>query len=55
MDRSRYYRHLVQKPIDVQTVKLKAVVRQIHGEMHATYGSRRMRAELNAQGFTVGR
>ena len=55
MDRSRYYRHLAQKPIDVEMVKLKAVVRQIHSEMHATYGSRRMRAELNAQGFTVGR
>ena len=36
-------------------VKLKVAVRQIHSEMHATYGSRRMRAELNAQGFVVGR
>ncbi|QVL45103.1 MAG: transposase [Methylophilaceae bacterium] len=30
-------------------------MRQIHTEMHATYGSRKMRAELNAQRFTVGR
>jgi len=54
LDRSRYYRKLVQKPIDVEMVKLKVAARQIHTEMHATYGSRRMRAELNAQGFTVG-
>ena len=55
LDRSRYYRKLVQKPIDVEMIKLKAVVRQIHGEMHASCGNRRMRAELNAQGFVVGR
>lgn len=34
---------------------LKAKVQQIHHEMHATYGSRRMRAELNAQGYELGR
>ena len=45
----------MQKPINVETVKLKVAVRQIHTEMHATYGSRRMRAEFNAQGFIVGR
>ena len=55
LDRSHYYRKLVQKPIDMGMVKLKVAVRQIHTEMHATYGSRRMRAELNAQGFVVGR
>jgi len=54
LDRSRYHRKLVQKPIDVEMVKLKAVVRQIHSEMYATCGSRRMCAELNAQGFVVG-
>ena len=53
--RSRYYRLFVQKPIDVEAIKLKVAVRQIHTEMDATYGSRRMCAELNAQGFTVGR
>ena len=55
MDRSLYYRRLVQKPIDVAVVKLKVAVRQIHTEMDATYGSRRMCIELTAQGFTVGR
>ena len=45
----------MQKPIDMGMVKLKVAVRQIHSEMHATYGSRRMRAELNTQGFVVGR
>ncbi len=39
----------------MEAVKLKVAARQIHTEMDATYGSRRMRAELNAQGFTVGR
>ena len=29
--------------------------RHIHADVHATYGSRRMRVELNAQGFAVGR
>ena len=55
LHRSRYYRQLMQKPIDVEAIKLKVAVRQIHTEVHATYGSRRMRAELNAQGFAVGR
>jgi putative transposase len=41
-------------PIDVDMMKLKVAVRQIHTEMHANYGSRRMRVELNAQGFVVG-
>ena len=54
-DRSHYYRHLVQKPINVETVKLKVAIRHIHEEMHATHGSRRMCAELNAPGFAVGR
>ena len=54
-DRSHYYRRIKQKPIDVAAVNLKVAVRQIHTEVHATYGSRRMRAELNAQGFAVGR
>jgi putative transposase len=34
---------------------LKAKVQEIHHEMHATYGSRRMCAELSAQGYVVGR
>ena len=39
----------------MEEVKLKAKVHEIHHEMHATYGSRRMRAELNAQGYELGR
>lgn len=55
LQRSGYYRHSVQKPIDTEEVMLKAKVQQIHHEMHATYGSRRMCAELNAQGYLLGR
>lgn len=55
LHRSVYYRRSVQTPIDAEEVMLKAKVQQIHNEMHATYGSRRMRAELNAQGYELGR
>jgi len=55
LQRSGYYRRSVQKPIDAEEVILKAKVQQIHHEMHATYGSRRMCAELNAQGYLLGR
>ena len=55
LHRSRYYRRRLQKPIPVEEIKLKAKVQQIHREMHATYGSRRMQAELRAQGFLFGR
>ncbi len=53
--RSSYYRRAAPKVIDVNAVKLRAAVRHIHTDVHATYGSRRMRVELNAQGFAVGR
>jgi putative transposase len=55
LQRSGFYRRSAQKPINVEEVKLKAKVHEIHHEMHATYGSRRMRAELNAQGYLLGR
>lgn len=55
LQRSGFYRRSAQKPINVEEVRLKAKVREIHHEMHATYGSRRMRAELNAQGYELGR
>ena len=55
LQRSGYYRRSGQKPIDAEEVMLKAKVQQIHHEMHATYGSRRMCAELNAQGYLLGR
>ena len=51
LHRIRYYRQLMPKPIDIEAIKLKVAVRQVH----ATYGSRRMCAELSAQGFTAGR
>lgn len=53
--RSSYYRRAATKAIYVNAVKLRVAVRHIHADVHATYGSRRMQAELNAQGFTVGR
>ncbi len=53
--RSSYYRRAAPKAIDAKAVQLRAAVRHIHADMHATYGSRRMRVELNAQGFAVGR
>ena len=34
-------------------VKLRAAVRHIHANVHATYGSRRMCVELNAQGLAI--
>ena len=53
--RATYYRHTTPKAIDAEAVQLRAAVRHIHADVHATYGSRRMRVELNAQGFAVGR
>ena len=53
--RSSYYRRAATKAIDINAVKLRAAVRHIHADVHATYGSRRMQVELNAQGFAVGR
>jgi len=53
--RTTFYRRTTPKAIDANAVKLRAAVRHIHADVHATYGSRRMCAELIAQGFTVGR
>lgn len=53
--RTTYYRRAAPKAIDANTVKLRAAVRHIHTDVHATYGSRRMQVELNAQGFAIGR
>lgn len=55
LHRSRYYRCSKPKLIDAKEIQLKAKVQEIHHEMHATYGSRRMCAELSAQGYVVGR
>ena len=53
--RTTYYRHATPKDIDANAAKLRAAVRHIHADVHATYGSRRMQVELIAQGFVVGR
>ena len=56
--RSRAYHVLSSyntEAIDANAVKLRAAVRHIHTDVHVTYGSRRMCAELIAQGFSVGR
>ena len=52
--RSSYYRRAAPKAIDAKAVQLRAAVRHIHANVHATYGSRRMQVELNAQGFAKG-
>ena len=53
--RTTYYHCAIPKAIDANVVKLRAAARHIHTDVHATYGSRRMCVELNAQGFAVGR
>ncbi len=53
--RSIYYRRATPKAIDAEAVQLRAAVRHIHADVYATYGSRRMCVEINAQGFAVGR
>jgi hypothetical protein len=55
LSRSRYYRHVRQKMPEVNLLKLRAKMHQIHAEHDASYGSRRMKAELKAQGITIGR
>lgn len=55
LPRSRYYRYAKQQTVCVERIKLKACMQQIHDETHATYGSRRMQAELNRQGVVIGR
>ena len=47
--RTTYYRRAIPKAIDANAVKLRAATRHIHADVHATYGSRRMCVELNAQ------
>ncbi|MDP2556293.1 IS3 family transposase [Photobacterium damselae subsp. piscicida] len=51
---SSYYHRLQPKAINTEIVRLKAVMHQIHNEMDATYGKRRMLSELKDMGFTVG-
>ena len=53
--RSSYYRRAAPIAIDANITKLRAAVGHIHADVQATFGSRRMQVELNAQGFAVGR
>ena len=55
MGRSTFYARCKPKPICHEQVRLKAAVRHVHRDMDATYGSRRMTAELRELGFDVGR
>ncbi len=53
--RTTYYRRVASKAINAKKVQLRAAVRHIHADVHATHDSGRMQVELNAQGFSVGR
>ncbi|WJW83307.1 IS3 family transposase [Moellerella wisconsensis] len=53
--RSTFYARCKPKPICHEHIRLKAVVRHVHRVMDATYGTRRMAAELCEWGFKVGR
>ena len=53
--RTIYYRRVAPKAIDAKAVQLRATVRHIHVDVHATHDSGCMQVELNAQGFSVGR
>lgn len=44
-----------QKYTPTLSIKLQAAMRQVHAEVDGTYGSRRMRIELNEQGHRIGR
>ena len=46
--RTTYYRRVAPIAIEASAVKLRAAVRNIHADIQATYGSRRMQVELNA-------
>lgn len=53
--RNTFYARYQPKPICHEYVRLKAAVRHVHRDMDATYGTRRMTAELRELGFNVGR
>lgn len=53
--RSSFYARCKPKSIKPKDVRLLATVRHIHRDMEATYGTRRMMAELRELGFNVGR
>nr|WP_232733529.1 IS3 family transposase [Vibrio sp. HA2012] len=51
---STFYHRLRPKTIDAERVRLEAAMKQIHHDMDATYGKRRMLSELLDMGFTLG-
>ena len=53
--RSTFYARAKIKPINADKVRLEAAIKQVHYDVDATYGSRRMMIELQYLGFQVGR
>lgn len=51
---STFYYRAKPKLIDVEQVKLEAAMKQVHVDMDATYGKRRMLVELQSMGFNLG-
>ncbi len=51
---STFYYRAKPKVIDAEQVKLEAAMKQVHVDMDATYGKRRMLTELQAMGFDLG-
>ena len=53
--RCTFYARCKPKPICHEHVRLKPAVRHVHRDMYATYGTRRIAAELCELVFSVGR
>ena len=51
---STFYYRTKPKLIDAEKVKLEAAMKQVHVDMDATYGKRRMLTELQSMGFDLG-
>ncbi len=51
---STFYYRSKPKVINSEQVKLEAAMKQVHVDMDATYGKRRMLIELQAMGFSLG-
>jgi len=51
---STFYYRSKPKAINAEQVKLEAAMKQVHVDMDATYGKRRMLIELQTMGFNLG-
>jgi putative transposase len=51
---STFYYRSKPKGINAEQVKLEAAIKQVHVDMDATYGKRRMLIELQSMGFNLG-